>query len=112
MQGIAVVLGDAGADGFVVENLVVVDYIGTPVSDVALRHRTVARFEGIGHAEIGENLVVPVQRPVPEMFPCEKTWPISWMMPKPQSPNSTVRSSSFDTATWLFHRIGLPASAQ
>ncbi len=23
-----------------------------------------------------------------------------------------VRSSSFDTATWLFHRIGLPASAQ
>lgn len=52
------------------------------------------------------------QRPVPEMFPCEKTWPISWMMPKPQSPNSTVRSSSFDTATWLFHRIGLPASAQ
>ena len=25
------------------------------------------------------------------------------MMPKPQSPNSTVRSSSFDTATWLFH---------
>ena len=34
MQGIAVVLGDAGADGFVVENLVVVDYIGTPVADV------------------------------------------------------------------------------